>query len=241
MSHLGYGGIEKARHVAEMGLPSAMKNAPPQGFLDFVVARGATLHRTAALLAGQGQAAADLSQIALARAWQSWSRIDGNHDAHVRRIMVNAFTRHPVTAAVDTTSPVQRAVVVLRFFHDYTEVATAEAMNLTIAAVRSQTLDALASLRISEERLRGELREEADGTAHPDVEALMAGAQQARCRLPATPAQGTRRNSPRGSWWPAGSWPPPRAQRTRWCRHLRSPAPSPSTHWAPASRHTPRA
>jgi len=155
-----------------------MKNAPPAGFLDFVVARGSALHRTAALLAGQGQVAADLSQIALARAWQSWSRIDGNHEAHVRRIMVNEFTRHPTTAAVATTSPVQRAVVVLRFFHDYTEVATAEALNLTVAAVRSQTLEALASLRISEEQLRAALHEAADGTAYPDVDALVTGAQR---------------------------------------------------------------
>ena len=48
--------------------------------MDFVVARGPALHRTAVLLTRQEQAAEDLVQIALAKAWQSWSRIDGNQD-----------------------------------------------------------------------------------------------------------------------------------------------------------------
>jgi len=59
--------------------------------VDFVVARGPALHRTAVLLTRQEQAAEDLVQIALAKAWQSWARIDGNHEAYVRAIMVNEF------------------------------------------------------------------------------------------------------------------------------------------------------
>ncbi|MHB1474747.1 MAG: sigma factor [Dermatophilaceae bacterium] len=55
------------------------------------MARGLALHRTAVLLTRQEQAAQDLVQIALAKAWQSWARIDGNHEAYVRRIMINEF------------------------------------------------------------------------------------------------------------------------------------------------------
>ncbi|MHB1474746.1 MAG: sigma factor-like helix-turn-helix DNA-binding protein [Dermatophilaceae bacterium] len=39
----------------------------------------------------------------------------------------------------------------LRFFHDYTEAATAEAMGISVGTVKSQTFKALEALRISEE------------------------------------------------------------------------------------------
>ena len=184
-----------------------MRDTPPAGFVDFVVARGPALHRTAVLLTRQEQSAEDLVQIALAKAWRSWGRIDGNHEAYVRRIIVNEFasawrrrwrgevstadlpelsrdnhgsyvdhggqggrgahgdgdhgdtvsTRQSLLAALATLPPRQRAVVVLRFFHDYTEAATAEAMGTSVGTVKSQTFKALASLRIFEE-----LREDAD-------------------------------------------------------------------------------
>jgi|SRR5674476_799649 hypothetical protein len=54
-------------------------------------ARGSALHHTAVLLTRQGEAAEDFVQIALAKAWQSWGRIHGNHEAYVRRMMVNEF------------------------------------------------------------------------------------------------------------------------------------------------------
>jgi len=162
-----------------------MRDTPPPGFVDFVVARGPALHRTAVLLTRQEQAAEDLVQIALAKAWQSWARIVSNHEAYVRAIIVNEFastwrrrwrgelptgdvperarvndddgsTRQVLMAALATLPPRQRAVVVLRFFHDYTEAATAEAMGISVGTVKSQTFKALAALRVSEE-----LREDA--------------------------------------------------------------------------------
>ena len=176
-----------------------MRDTAPAGFVDFVVARGPALHRTAVLLTRQEQSAEDLVQIALAKAWRSWGRIDSNHEAYVRRIIVNEFasswrrrwrgevstadlpevsrgdhgdrdggghgdgdlgdavcTRQSLLAALATLPPRQRAVVVLRFFHDYTEAATAEAMGTSVGTVKSQTFKALAALRISEE-----LREDA--------------------------------------------------------------------------------
>jgi RNA polymerase sigma-70 factor (sigma-E family) len=165
-----------------------MRDSPPAGFVDFVVARGAALHRTAVLLTRQEQAAEDLVQIALAKAWKSWARIDGNHEAYVRQIMVNEFasgwrrkwrgevptanlpdlprqgqgadhgdevsTRETLMAALATLPPRQRAVVVLRFFHDYTEAATADAMGTSVGTVKSQTFKALAALRVTAELRR---------------------------------------------------------------------------------------
>ena len=163
-----------------------MRDSAPGGFVDFVVARGPALHRTAVLLTRQEQAAQDLVQIALAKAWQSWSRIDGNHEAYVRAIMVHEFAsarrrrwrgelptadlpelpgddlggeltlRRSLMAALATLPARQRAVIVLRFFHDYTEAATAEAMGTSVGTVKSQTFKALAALRVCDE-----LREDA--------------------------------------------------------------------------------
>ena len=169
-----------------------MRDTPPEGFVDFALARGPALYRTAVLLTRQKQAAEDLVQIALAKAWQSWARIDGNHEAYVRRIIVNEFasgwrrkwrgelptsdlpdlppdegsndvsTRQVLMAALATLPRRQRAVVVLRFFHDYTEVATAEAMGTTVGTVKSQTFKALASLRVCEELREDEASDLAD-------------------------------------------------------------------------------
>src|SRR5450759_2212109 len=142
-----------------------MRDSAPAGFVDFVVARGSALHRTAVLLTRQEQAAQDLVQIALAKAWQSWARIDGNPEAYVRRIIINEFTsasprwwhgqqstaelpeRHRDSDDADSMSRVllaelahlsapQRKVVVLRFFHDYPDAAYPDVEALVAGARR---------------------------------------------------------------------------------------------------------
>jgi RNA polymerase sigma-70 factor (sigma-E family) len=164
------------------------------------------------LLTRQEQSAEDLVQIALAKAWRSWGRIEGNHEAYVRRIIVNEFasswrrrwrgevstadlpevsrggqgdrgglgshgdgdhgdtvsTRQSLMAALATLPPRQRAVVVLRFFHDYTEAATAEAMGISVGTVKSQNFKALAALRISEE-LREDEAPDLTGSAREEM------------------------------------------------------------------------
>jgi RNA polymerase sigma-70 factor (sigma-E family) len=101
----------------------------------------------------------------------------GNPEAYVRRIIVNEhiswwrrFGRREVVAAdppgrieadaADSTDrrldlaaaltrlpSRQRAVIVLRFYHDLSEADTAEAMRCSIGTVKSQTHAALARLR----------------------------------------------------------------------------------------------
>ncbi len=214
-----------------------MRDSPPAGFVDFVVSRGPALHRTAVLLTRHEQAAHDLVQIALAKAWLTWTQIGDNPEAYVRRIMINEFAsdsprrqrgeastvelpepslpdddrdldddlsmRQVLMAELATLPPYQRAVVVLRFFHNYAEAATAEAMGTRVRTVKAQTVNALAALRISEELsgdaapdltapahasdaplkrtpddLRGALNDAADTAAHPDVDALVDGARR---------------------------------------------------------------
>ncbi len=45
-------------------------------------------------------------------------------------------------------APGQRAVVVLRYFDDLTEVQTAAALGISVGTVKSQARDALARLRV---------------------------------------------------------------------------------------------
>ncbi|WP_131735747.1 SigE family RNA polymerase sigma factor [Actinomadura roseirufa] len=60
-------------------------------FVEFVVARGDALQRTAALLCGAHQDAEDLLQTALEKAYRHWGRLDPDSDPepYVRRILVN--------------------------------------------------------------------------------------------------------------------------------------------------------
>lgn len=169
----------------------------PRGFGDFVAARGTALLRTAVLLTHDQAAAEDLLQSARAKAWKAWDRIDGDPEAYTRRIIVNEFSsgwrrkwrgevptgelptvatddhseqvvrRESLVAAVGALPPRQRAVVVLRYFHDYTEAQIAEALDVSPGTVKSQAAKALATLRVSE-HLRDEPHAPgADSTSQP--------------------------------------------------------------------------
>ncbi len=102
----------------------------------------------------------------------------GDPDAYVRRTMVNTYStwwrrkwraewptsQLPDAAGPDafadadladalrrllpTLTPRQKAVVVLRFYDDLSEAATAEALGCSVGTVKSQTSKALARLRL---------------------------------------------------------------------------------------------
>ncbi|MDN4162441.1 SigE family RNA polymerase sigma factor [Nocardioides abyssi] len=72
----------------------ARVGAHPDGTADFdgfVAARSTDLLRTAYLLTRDASLAEDLLQTALTKAWFAWSRIEGNPEAYVRKILVNTF------------------------------------------------------------------------------------------------------------------------------------------------------
>ncbi|WP_281964846.1 SigE family RNA polymerase sigma factor [Serinicoccus marinus] len=60
-----------------------------------------------------------------------------------------AVGRLDLAMAIGALPPQQRAVVVLRYFHDLTEADTAASMDLAIGTVKSHHSRALAALRIS--------------------------------------------------------------------------------------------
>lgn len=149
------------------------------GFEEFVLAHTQTLHRTAVLLTRDAHAAHDLLQEALLKAWRSWGRVVDNHEGYVRTILVRTYLsdrrrrwhgemptaelperpaargpdvedRLTLVDAIGALPPQQRAVVVLRYFHDLTEADTAAALGLAVGTVKSHHSRALAALRISE-------------------------------------------------------------------------------------------
>ena len=146
------------------------------GFGEFVGARSGALLRTAYLLTRDHALAEDLLQTALTKAWFSWSRVDGSHEAYVRKIMVNTYSswwrrkwngeratdelpEQPAQApdqegAADLWTALgnlprrMRAVIVLRYFDDLTETETAALLGISVGTVKSQTAKAFAKLRI---------------------------------------------------------------------------------------------
>jgi RNA polymerase sigma-70 factor (sigma-E family) len=146
------------------------------GFDAFVTARGPALLRTAYLLTGDRQRAEDLVQTALGKTWPRWDSIDaGPREAYVRKVMLTTYIawwrrrwnaeypteqlpdvperpgdpdqRRDLLTALATLPKGQRAVVVLRYFEDLTEVQTAELLGCTVGTVKSQHARALATLR----------------------------------------------------------------------------------------------
>jgi RNA polymerase sigma-70 factor (sigma-E family) len=143
-------------------------------FEEFVAARRPALLRTAYLLAGSHADAEDLVQATLLRVVPHWRRIESNPEPYVRRVLAReSVTRWrgrrwrermvagvpdtpagPPTsdrivlhAALGRLSPRQRAVLVLRYYDDLTEAATAEALGISIGTVKSHAKDGLARLR----------------------------------------------------------------------------------------------
>ncbi|MET7426466.1 SigE family RNA polymerase sigma factor [Dactylosporangium sp. NPDC005555] len=81
------------------------------------------------------------------RRWRLVQLTDQPPDRPVPDGTDHLTTALAVQAALAKLPPRQRAVVVLRFFEDLTEAATAEAMRCSVSTVKSQTRDALAALR----------------------------------------------------------------------------------------------
>lgn len=146
-------------------------------FEDFVGARSTALLRTAYLLTRDHGKAEDLLQTALAKSWFAWSRIEGDPERYVRKVLVNTFAsswrrkwrgetptevlpelaadsggraedRQDLWTALGGLPRRQRAVVVLRYFEDLTEIETAHQLGCSVGTVKSQLSKALAKLRI---------------------------------------------------------------------------------------------
>ena len=153
------------------------KDQRDEEFRAFVRASSQSLSKTAWLLTGDAELAADLVQEAYVRVYAAWGRVRrGEAVAYARRVLVNANVDrwrrgHAETptddvdraddqcaeAAVDDHDEVarllatlpkrQRAVVVLRYANDLSEQAVAEQLGISVGAVKSAASRGLAALR----------------------------------------------------------------------------------------------
>ena len=154
-----------------------LRDASEAGFTEFVRVSGTALLRTAALLVGDRGHAEDLVQGVLERMYVRWDRIDGPPEAYARRALTHAAVnrwryrrarpelpllteespardgaadvdlRDALVRALLTLPPRQRAVLVLRFLDDLSEVEVARSLGCSVGTVKSHASRGLARLR----------------------------------------------------------------------------------------------
>ncbi len=144
-------------------------------FVSWVNARHDLLLRSTYALTGDAQRAEDLLQDALVKVARRWSQLrDGNPDAYIRQVIYHDHVswwraRREIPVAEVFGSPYepsavadrglvlqqalgrltrkQRAVIVLRYIDDATEVEAAATLGVSVGTVKSQTAAALNKLR----------------------------------------------------------------------------------------------
>jgi len=151
--------------------------ADDEAFEAFVRAHGTALVRLAGALTGNPHVSEEVVQSALERVFLRWPRLD-DPLAYSRQVVVNlcrdrgrgAFRReHVGLPRIDSAAPDviglrddrdelvravralpyrQRAVLVLRFWHDLTEQQAADVLGIRAGTVKSQTSRALQRLRL---------------------------------------------------------------------------------------------
>ncbi len=146
-------------------------------FKDFYMHEAPSLRRLAIMLTGDSERGSDLAQDALLKMYTGWSRIRNEDPSpYARRVLVNLcrsahrrrmleLRKAPaplldiidregrveealrVAAALSVLSPIQRAVVLLRFYEDMTEQNISNALERPLNTVKSDLRRALEKLR----------------------------------------------------------------------------------------------
>jgi RNA polymerase sigma-70 factor (sigma-E family) len=154
-----------------------MRHDWERDFVEYVASRSAALRRTGYLLCGDWHQAEDLTQLALAKLYGAWRRIDrsGSVDAYARRTLLRTYLderRRPwhreypakelpeqasrtdpaddrlaLMAALRSLPRSQRAVVVLRYWEDLSVAETADWLQISEGTVKSASARGLAALR----------------------------------------------------------------------------------------------
>ncbi|GIF49424.1 RNA polymerase sigma-70 factor (sigma-E family) [Asanoa ferruginea] len=148
-----------------------------EGLDAFVAERGGVLLATAVLLTGSRAAGEDLLQSALERLMRHWNRVSGDREGYLRRTLYHLAVdqwrsrkrrpevlaeveqpgqsdgtdtldlRQALIEALATLPPRQRAVLVLRYWEQFSEAESAEVLGCSIGTVKSTASRGLARLR----------------------------------------------------------------------------------------------
>jgi RNA polymerase sigma-70 factor (sigma-E family) len=132
---------------------------------------------TAILLTGSRSAGEDLLQAALERLMRRWNGVHGDKEGYLRRTLYNLAVdqwrgrkrrpevlaeveaadradgadnlhlRYALMEALATLPPRQRAVLVLRYWEQFSEVETAEMLGCSVGTVKSSASRGLSRLR----------------------------------------------------------------------------------------------
>ena len=141
----------------------------------FFLAQQPRLERIALLMTGNPEVAADLAQEALLKTYRSWRRIRREDPGpYARQALVNLCRNHHrrravelrkpppplasttdpdiaealrVAAALATLPPLRRAVMVLRYYEDMTEIEVARVLDRPLNTVKSDIRRSLERLR----------------------------------------------------------------------------------------------
>ena len=148
-----------------------------EGLDALVAERGDALLGTAVLLVGGRAAGEDLLQAALEGLVRHWSRVHSDKEGYLRRTMYHLAVdqwrsrrrrpevlaqveppgqpdgtdaihlRHALVQALATLPPRQRAVLVLRYWEQFSEAEAAEVLGCSVGTVKSTASRGLARLR----------------------------------------------------------------------------------------------
>lgn len=146
-------------------------------FIEYARAAAPRLRRTAYLLCHDWDLAQDLTQITLTKTYLSWAKIVSrdNPDVFARKVLLRSFLDHQrrlssqetVTSylpeatappephtlritlmdALQHITPRNRAIVVLRYWEDYSVDTVAELLGVSASTVKTQSARALSRLR----------------------------------------------------------------------------------------------
>jgi DNA-directed RNA polymerase specialized sigma24 family protein len=131
-----------------------------EAFAEFAHAQAERLRTTAFMLCRDWHLAQDLTQTALTRLYVGWRRAAqaDNLIAYAQKILLRAYLDHrrrrsstelrlTMLDALAQLPPRDRAIVILRYFEDYSVEQTAEVLDVPASVVKSQTKRSLAKLR----------------------------------------------------------------------------------------------